>query len=120
MAKKKSKPVKKSGLSSSAWVGIFAGLVFAVGIAGGVLGFVLTRSGGNTASAAPKPPDFAYAATAPKGAAEAYQFAIDNPDVLKQIPCYCGCVQDGHKDNLDCFIKSRDGDNVTFDKHGAG
>lgn len=116
--KKKKKPVKQEGLSKGALAGIIAGVVVAAAI-GAVLGLVVTR-GEDTASAAPKPPDFAYAATAPKGAADAYQFAIDNPEVLKQIPCYCGCAQDGHKDNLDCYIKARDGNNVTFDKHGAG
>lgn len=120
MAKKKSKPVKKVGMSTQAWIGVFAGLIVAVGIIGGVLGWVVTK-GNDTASAAPKPPDFAYASTAPKGAAEAYQFALDNPDVLAQIPCYCGCGQEAnHKNNLDCYIKSRDGNNVSFDSHGAG
>ncbi len=114
------KAAAKSGKSNSSWIILFAAMVFTVGIAGGVLGWALTR-GGDSASAAPKPPSFASDPTAPKGSAEAYQFAIDNPDTLSQIPCYCGCGQlDGHKSNLDCFIKSRNGNDITFDKHGAG
>jgi hypothetical protein len=35
----------------------------------------------------------------------AYQFAIDHPEILKQIPCYCGCAKTlGHKHNLACYI----------------
>ena len=29
--------------------------------------------------------------SAPTTVQQAYQFAVANPDVLKQIPCYCGC-----------------------------
>ena len=118
MAKKKPKPTGKSGLSTSVWTAISAVLIF-LGVAGGVLGWVLTR--GESGPDVLKPPDFAYASTAPKHAPEAYQFAIDNPDTLAQIPCYCGCGQEaGHKSNLDCFIKSRQSDDIVFDKHAAG
>ncbi len=118
MAKKNPKPTGKSGLSTSVWIAISAGLIF-LGIAGGVRGWVLTR--GESGPSVIKPPDFAYASAAPKRAAEAYQFAIDNPDTLAQIPCYCGCGQEaGHKSNLDCFIKSRQSDDIVFDKHAAG
>ena len=37
-------------------------------------------------------------------AREAYQAARDVPEVLEQLPCYCGCMQHfGHKNNLFCF-----------------
>jgi hypothetical protein len=65
-------------------------------------------------------PKFAYAASAPARAPEAYQAALDIPDYLEQIPCYCGCAIDGHQNNLDCFIKSRQGDKVEWDDHAAG
>jgi hypothetical protein len=35
---------------------------------------------------------------------EAYQAAKEVPEVLAQIPCYCGCMTGfGHRNNLDCF-----------------
>lgn len=38
---------------------------------------------------------------------DAYQAALDVPEVLEQIPCYCGCMQNnGHKNNLFCFKDS--------------
>ncbi len=44
-------------------------------------------------------------------AREAYQAALDVPEVLKEVQCYCGCAaSDGHKNNLYCFM----------DLHGAG
>ena len=94
----------------------------ALGLGVGIAAGIIFRDGNqaSTDKTAIKPPDFAYAATAPRGAVEAYQFAIDHPDILAQIPCYCGCGElDGHKSNLDCFIKSREGDEVVFDDHGS-
>jgi hypothetical protein len=121
LAKKKSKKPVKSGPSTSVWIAIIAGLVVVVGVAGGVLGWTLTHGGSDNGTSSPKPPSFAFDSTAPKGSVAAYQFAIDYPDVLAQIPCYCGCGQEaGHKSNLDCFIKSRNGDDIVFDKHAAG
>jgi len=41
----------------------------------------------------------------------AYQTAKDIPEVLEQLPCFCGCKDGfGHKNNLFCFK----------DQHGAG
>jgi Protein of unknown function with PCYCGC motif len=41
----------------------------------------------------------------------AYQVAKDIPEVLEQLPCFCGCMTGfGHKNNLFCFK----------DQHGAG
>ncbi len=35
---------------------------------------------------------------------EAYQVAQDNPDLLAQLHCYCGCDRtNGHKNLLDCY-----------------
>ena len=36
-------------------------------------------------------------------AREAYQAARDIPDVLAELPCFCGCANVGHKSNLFCF-----------------
>lgn len=53
---------------------------------------------------------------APPNVAEAYRFALENPqNVLSQVNCYCGCIiNQGHKNNRDCFIK----DDNTFDLMG--
>lgn len=121
MSKKKKKAAAKSSGPSPftiTAVGITVVVVLA-GIAAGVLIVALSNDDGGGGGAI-KLPDFVYAATAPKDAAKAYQFALDYPDYLSQTPCYCGCYADGHKSNLDCFIKSRDGDDVEFDRHGAG
>ena len=41
----------------------------------------------------------------------AYQVAKDIPEVLEQLPCFCGCKTGfGHENNLFCFK----------DQHGAG
>jgi hypothetical protein len=42
---------------------------------------------------------------------EAYQAAADIPEVLSQVECFCGCMQEkGHTSNLFCFK----------DRHAAG
>lgn len=34
-----------------------------------------------------------------------YAFAALNADTLRYIPCYCGCVRQGHGSVLNCFVK---------------
>lgn len=42
---------------------------------------------------------------ASKEVADAYQFALENPqNILSQVKCYCGCLKGDHKNNRDCFI----------------
>jgi hypothetical protein len=53
---------------------------------------------------------------APQMVRDAYRFAHANPDVLKQIPCYCGCGPIGHRSNYACFWRE-DG---AVDYHGLG
>jgi len=36
---------------------------------------------------------------------EAYRFAAANRDILRYIPCYCGCDKDGHTSNASCYVK---------------
>ncbi len=33
-----------------------------------------------------------------------YEVAREIPEVLAQIPCFCGCEAVGHKNLLDCFV----------------
>ncbi|MBM7651591.1 PCYCGC motif-containing (lipo)protein [Neobacillus cucumis] len=51
---------------------------------------------------------------------ETYIMASTYPDVVAQVPCYCGCVAEGHKSNLDCFVKSVGDNNAVteWDSHG--
>lgn len=59
--------------------------------------------------------------SAPVSVQEAYQFASVNPDIMKNIPCYCGCGDIGHTSNYDCYVSSVGGNNkITFDNHALG
>lgn len=59
------------------------------------------------------------AARPPEVIRAVYEFAARHPEVLRYVPCYCGCERQGHVGNDDCFIASRDArGNVTWDPHG--
>jgi hypothetical protein len=51
-----------------------------------------------------------------------YEFAARHPEVLRYMPCFCGCDRSaGHRGNHDCFVKSRDASGrVEWDSHGYG
>jgi len=59
--------------------------------------------------------------SAPVTVQQAYQFAAANPDVINQIPCYCGCGSMGHTSNYSCYVSSdvTDG-SITYDNHALG
>ena len=58
---------------------------------------------------------------APFTVQEAYQFNVANPDTMKDIPCYCGCGNVGHKSNYDCYVSDiDDAGNIVFDHHALG
>jgi hypothetical protein len=48
-----------------------------------------------------------------------YRFAKDRGDVLKWMPCTCGCAQVGHTSNRSCYIKDEAGDATTWTSHAA-
>jgi hypothetical protein len=59
--------------------------------------------------------------SAPTVVQQAYQFAAANPEVMKQIPCYCGCDDIGHTSNYSCYISGEDENGkITFDSHALG
>jgi hypothetical protein len=61
------------------------------------------------------------ARNAPDAVRDAYRFAAANPDVLSKIPCYCGCGQEGHQSNLNCYVKETKTDgSIVFDDHALG
>jgi hypothetical protein len=58
---------------------------------------------------------------APTTVQEAYRFAVANPELVSQFPCYCGCVHAGHESNLDCYIQDTQPDGtIIFDGHAFG
>ncbi len=54
---------------------------------------------------------------------KAYKFATEHPEILEQMPCYCGCGEHGseasegkpHRFLRDCFIN----DKGTYDNHAS-
>jgi hypothetical protein len=50
-----------------------------------------------------------------------HMFAAQHPDVLRYMPCFCGCQRGGHKGNDDCFVAGRDsaGKVKAWDTHGV-
>jgi len=53
--------------------------------------------------------------------AAVFTFAAEHPEVLRYVPCFCGCDHLGHKGNADCFVKNRapNGDVVAWEPHGT-
>lgn len=49
-------------------------------------------------------------AEAPQEVKDAYVFAAKHPEVLKYMPCYCGCENPrfSHESNYDCFVDAID------------
>jgi hypothetical protein len=50
-----------------------------------------------------------------------YAKADAHADVLKELNCYCGCMEynDPHDSLYRCFIAGKNGDEVTWTDHGA-
>ncbi len=64
------------------------------------------------------PPDVQ---AAPEVVSDAYRFAVANPDVLTQLPCYCGCGAMGHTSNYSCYVADENADgSLVFEEHALG
>jgi hypothetical protein len=48
-----------------------------------------------------------------------YTFATERGDVLKWMPCTCGCADLGHASNRACYIKAETETHVTYTSHAA-
>src|SRR5574341_130854 len=59
--------------------------------------------------------------SAPASVRTAYQFAAANPDVMQNIPCYCGCGSIGHTSNYSCYVSHAGPQGgLSFDNHALG
>jgi hypothetical protein len=66
----------------------------------------------------PLPPAPHRLARAGEMVSAAYEFAARHPEVVRHLPCYCGCEKMGHGSNHDCFVAGRDGQGrVRWDEH---
>ena len=58
---------------------------------------------------------------APSVVQAAYSYAAANPDVMKGIPCYCGCGSIGHTSNYSCYVQAAAANGaITWDDHALG
>ena len=51
---------------------------------------------------------------------DAYRFNVANPELMKEIPCYCGCGDMGHTSNYACYVQDDSNGKITFDSHALG
>jgi hypothetical protein len=50
----------------------------------------------------------------------AYAYALYHPEVVRWMPCYCGCVAMNHRSNLDCYFKPAvAGVATTYEEHAS-
>jgi len=111
---------RRGKLSAKRRRGVFL-LVGGVVLAGAsVLGFSLWPAGPqgvhHAYALAPESALPAHFRKAPPSVRDAYRFAIANREILRQVPCYCGCGQE-HQNNADCYIKNVKPDGqVEFDQ----
>ncbi len=78
-------------------------VVVAVVVAGGVAGLFWPRSQEGHR-------DEIDLASRPPSVVDRYLFVHAHGDLVKQLPCYCGCGPTlGHRSLFDCFVNSRGG-----------
>ncbi len=72
--------------------------------------------------ALPPLPVVQYASARPAAKTRAaYEFAARHPEVLKHMPCFCGCERNGHGNNEDCFVARRSAEGrPEWSPHGIG
>jgi len=58
---------------------------------------------------------------APEYIQETYRYAVANQDLLKWMPCFCGCGDMGHTSNASCYVaESRSDGSVLLDPMSFG
>lgn len=101
---------RRSALSRRRLVGAWLGL--AAGASLGLGGWWYARD----------PDTPLYIAEGSDNVRQSYAYAASHPDVLRYMPCFCGCgQQEGHRSVLDCFIQGHDLlGRPAYNPHGAG
>jgi hypothetical protein len=47
---------------------------------------------------------------------ELYAFHVTSGELMRYMPCFCGCTGSGHRNNRDCYIREVHADgSITFD-----
>lgn len=81
-------------------------------------------SGSGSIDLAARPADDVWPAmfhSAPASVQEVYRYAVAHHDELQWMPCFCGCVDQGHTSNFDCFVSQvHDDGSVVLDAMGFG
>jgi Protein of unknown function with PCYCGC motif len=102
------------------WLGLLLFMALTTTLAAGCSAQTSQSAAGemNMAPLASMPADVQQA---PISVQQAYQFAAANADVLKQVPCYCGCGVIGHTSNYACYVSGQNPDgSLAFDAHALG
>jgi hypothetical protein len=100
---------------------LFLGLITAILLGGLSAGCAPSISGEHALMMAPLHQMPADVQAAPATVREAYQFAAANPEIMKQIPCYCGCGAMGHTSNYSCYVTGLNANKeLVYDAHALG
>ena len=69
----------------------------------------------------PPLPDLSGAARPVQTVRAVFEFAARHPEVLRYMPCVCGCERMGHQGNDMCFVAGRDkkGHVTSWEQHGV-
>ena len=102
MTKKRTtqKPSAAKKSNSNVWIVLGAAVIMA-----GIVWFVVSSNQDSSGGGAPLVATLNPASFDGR-AREAYQVAKDIPEVLAELPCFCGCANQGHRSNLYCFKDS--------------
>lgn len=67
----------------------------------------------------PPLPKTGWQAAPPNDVRNAYEFAALHPEVMRYIPCFCGCARlSHHGSSEDCFVSARPKGSVSWNAHG--
>ncbi len=95
--------------------------ILLLGLAALLAGCAESQASGRNITLAPMAEMPAEVRQAPTTVQEAYRFAVANPELVSQFPCFCGCGNMGHESNLDCYIQEIQPDGtLLFDSHALG
>ena len=107
------KPFTRASRRSAPWLAVIFSLIMLTSCAPGESSSSLQML---SADALP-----AQIRTAPAVVVDAYRYAVANPDMLTQVPCYCGCDSMGHQSNYACYVSEVDSSGVpVYDIHALG